>query len=356
MPLPRQWFTCTPLRFKGDHTFFARDSGLLCKGFQEIGVACKAIMPGPPMDDDQSEDLIRTEFRNLEDAAWWRSLGGEGVIFYGWGDGRYLSIVRAIKAAGLILITNMDTGGLFSMANGIGTYTGSLWRGITGRRGINVKSLIYFAARVAYSASLHVTRVDYPRAKHLQTADFIGSISPLAMQRIQKVCNVYGGERLASKVRLIPHANASYMTADPAVVRERLVVAVGRWDDEKIKGTDLLLATVEELVQRDPRLLIEIYGTFAVKMAGWHQRLAVGTRERVRLVGVVANSEHCSARKFPSAPHWLRAITRFPPRPYARVARWWDLTYRKFPACNGLPPAHTATWAPARRAVWPPRF
>lgn len=290
MSPPGKWFTCTPLRFKGDHTFFARDSGLLCKGFQEIGVACKAIMPGPPMDDDQTEDLIRTDYRNLEDAAWWRSLGGEGVIFYGWGDGRYLSIVRAIKAAGLILITNLDTGGLFSMVNGFRAYTGSLWRGITGRRGINLNGLTYFAFRVAYSASLRLIRVDYPRAKHLREADVIGSVSPLAMERIQKVCRVYGGECLASKVRLIPHANASYMIDDPMVERERLLIAVGRWDDEKIKGTDLLLATVEMLVARDSDLVIEIYGTFAPKMTAWHQRLPLDGRNRVRFVGSVPNA------------------------------------------------------------------
>jgi len=291
MSPPGKWFTCTPLRFKGDHTFFARDSGLLCKGFQEIGVACKVIMPGPPMDDDQTEDLIRTDYRNLEDAAWWRSLCGEGVIFYGWGDGRYLSIVRAIKAAGLILITNLDTGGLFSMVNGPCAYTGSLWRGTMGRRGINLKSLTYFVYRVAYSASLRIARVDYPRAQHLKVADIVGSVSPLAMERIQKVCRIYGGQRLASKVRLIPHANASYMADDPLVARQRMLIAVGRWDDEKVKGTDLLLATVEELVERDPQLLIEIYGTCAAKMGAWHQRLAPAARVRVRLVGVVANSE-----------------------------------------------------------------
>ena len=86
-PAKHKWFTCTPVRFVGDHTFFARDSGLLCKGFQEIGVECKAIMPGPPMEVDQTEDLIRTDYGNLEDPVWWASLGGEGVVFLRLGFG-----------------------------------------------------------------------------------------------------------------------------------------------------------------------------------------------------------------------------------------------------------------------------
>ena len=28
-----KWYTCTPVSFKGDHTFFSRDSGAFCKAF-----------------------------------------------------------------------------------------------------------------------------------------------------------------------------------------------------------------------------------------------------------------------------------------------------------------------------------
>jgi hypothetical protein len=79
--------------------FFARDSGLLCKGFQAVGVHSKAIMPGPSMDGDLVADLIRTDYCNLEDPAWWRSLDAEGVVFYGWGSGKYVKIARAIRQA-----------------------------------------------------------------------------------------------------------------------------------------------------------------------------------------------------------------------------------------------------------------
>ena len=33
-----KWYTCTPVPFKGDHTFFSRDSGAFCKAFQRIGL------------------------------------------------------------------------------------------------------------------------------------------------------------------------------------------------------------------------------------------------------------------------------------------------------------------------------
>jgi len=76
----RHWLTCTPVAFRGGPGFFARDSGLLCKGFQAIGIHCRAIMPGPEMPNDRREDLIRTPYRNLESAAWWKESGAQGVV------------------------------------------------------------------------------------------------------------------------------------------------------------------------------------------------------------------------------------------------------------------------------------
>ena len=63
-----KWYTCTPVSFKGDHTFFSRDSGAFCKAFQRIGVESRAIMPTPAQEGDEP-DLIRTEYANLEDPA-----------------------------------------------------------------------------------------------------------------------------------------------------------------------------------------------------------------------------------------------------------------------------------------------
>ncbi len=289
MPLPRKWFTCTPVRFKGDHTFFARDSGLLCKGFQEIGIECRAIMPGPPMEGDQVDDLIRTEYSNLEDADWWRSLRGEGVVFYGWGAGKYARIAHAIRRAGLVLVSNMDTAGIVSILNGISSYSGNLWRVTAGERGKSVASILHFATRLVFAATVGLIHTDWRRAQHLKQAHLIGTISPIALDHIRKVCRIYGGEALASRVQLIPHSNASYMIPDPTLPKERLLVAVGRWDDARVKGTDLLIATAQMVTECDPDLVVEIYGQATDGMEKWHLGLPPKLREQVRLRGIVPN-------------------------------------------------------------------
>jgi hypothetical protein len=243
------------------------------------------------MEGDQTEDLIRTDYRNLEDAAWWRSLGGEGVVFYGWGSGKYLKIVRAIKEAGLLLVSHLDTAGMLGFLNGWSVFAGTLWRVSLGESDGRLKGLLTFFSRLGYGMTVGVVRNDFTRARHLRQADFIGAITPVALERIRKVCRIYGGEALANRVRLIPHPNAPYMVHDPDVPKERLVVAVGRWDDAKVKGTDLLMAATRRLAEADPGVAVEIYGRSTPAMEAWHAALDEEPRRRIKLIGIVPNRE-----------------------------------------------------------------
>jgi glycosyltransferase involved in cell wall biosynthesis len=290
MPSYKKWFTCAPVRFKGGEVFFARDSGLLCMGFQEIGIPCKAILPDPAVKGEQKEHLIRTDYQNLEDPEWWKSLDGEGVVFYGWGSGKYVKIVRAIKQAGLILVSHMDTGGMMGILNGVPEYSSSLWRVCRSEHGSGIRSLFTFAARLGYAATFSLIIRDLTRARHLKQADIIGAISPIALERIRKVCQVYGGGELAERVHLIPHPNASYMIFDPSVPKERLMVAVGRWDDAQVKGTVLLMQTAERLLLADQELCIEIYGKATPQLENWHKELPPLVQHRMRLMGMVPNA------------------------------------------------------------------
>lgn len=78
-----RWYTCTPMAFKGDHTFFNRGSGLFCKAFQEIGIESKAVTPLPGQNRDWP-DLIRTDYKNLESSDWWKAQCVTGVVLYAW--------------------------------------------------------------------------------------------------------------------------------------------------------------------------------------------------------------------------------------------------------------------------------
>ena len=248
-------------------------------------------MPGPEMEGDQIDDLIRTQYANLEDPEWWKSLEAEGVVLYAWGDGKYWKIARAIQSSGAKLVTHMDTAGILGIFNGLDVFVHSLWHSSTSKYGRGIKALLHTTLRFAYAVSVGLIKNDYRRILHLNCADIIGVISPIAADRIHKVCQFYGGDDMTSKIRLIPHPNASYMSFNPDISKERMVCAIGRWDDEVTKGTALLCQTMELLTVKDRYVQIEIYGRVPQSMRKWHESLNETTQSRILLKGVVTNSE-----------------------------------------------------------------
>jgi len=286
-----RWFTCTPVRFPGDAGFFARDSGLLSKGFQAIGIPSKAIMPGPPMDGDCTDDLIRTKYHNLEDPAWWRSLKGEGVVLYAWGAARYFPVARAIRQAGYRLVTHIDSSGTSGILGGAFAYWAALWRIQTGL-GITPRSLAAFSAKFLSSFTWSLLKHDLGRSRHFHQADLIGAVSPVAAQRIRRVCQWYGGKALASRVRLLPHPVSPSMTyaGQPKAPQ---VVAVGRWlpEDARQKNPSLLRKVMVNLVATQPGLRCIVVGRM---QDCWKEEFMqeVGRgRDRIRLLGQILNRD-----------------------------------------------------------------
>ena len=121
-----RWFTCTPVAFGGGADFFARDSGLLCRGFQSLGIESRAVMPGERKPEDEA-DLIRTDYANLESADWWRAQHLDGVVLYAWGRPKFRKVAAAIHAAGIFLVLNQDNGGLVSPLAGFRDWLEEQW-------------------------------------------------------------------------------------------------------------------------------------------------------------------------------------------------------------------------------------
>jgi len=283
-----KWYTCAPVRFSGDEAFFARDSGLLCKGFQAAGVSCKAIMPGPPMEGDCALDLIRTPFKNLENPAWWKSLGGSGVVFYGWGLGRYVPIVKAIQSAGLHLVTNMDSDGFLSPVIGPIAFL----RGLCARFG-NSQAPLSSSARIAFKAatafSWGIVHNDSGWLKHFSFADAVAAVSPIGVDRIRRFCLFYGRKDLAQKIHLIPHPVSHKMTYEGSP-KENRAVAIGRWDDP-VKDPFLLKETILYCLQSDSEIRFVIYGKMPIHLQKEFEFIARQHSGRLTLGGVVPNAQ-----------------------------------------------------------------
>ncbi|RYD22084.1 MAG: glycosyltransferase family 1 protein [Verrucomicrobiaceae bacterium] len=271
----QRWFTCTPVAFGGGADFFARDSGLMCRGFQAIGCESMAVMPGPPQDGDEAS-LIRTDFANLQSAAWWRSLDLDGVVLYAWGSPKFRKVAAAIHDAGIFLVLNQDNGGFISPLAG--------FRGWLEEQRILSDSGSGFLKRVARGlAGLAVT--DPPRASHLAQGDVIACVSPAAAERYRTLCRFYGGSALANRVVMIPHPVESGFHPGSPTEKIRQVACVGRWQDELQKRPALMQDVIQPLVTGDADIRVEIAGTITPGLENWHACLPENQRERVILRG-----------------------------------------------------------------------
>lgn len=289
------WLTCTPRDFVGHEGFFSRDTGLLCRGFQSAGSNCRVVMTGIARSDDLP-DVVRAPIQDLEKPEWWRRQEAEGVVLYAWGRPRYLGVARAIRRAGIFLVLNQDSAGLVSPLAYPREWLSGQFLG--SGAGKDFSALATFAWRAVRGLSAGLLLTDPLRALHLRQGDIIGAVSPVAADRYRRLCRIYGGERLAEKVRLIPHPVSTdfhFGVGEPA--KDDLVISVGRWDDENQKRPGVLATAITTAMRERKDTRFEIFGPLGQTLPAWHAALAPDDRARVRLAG-------------PSAPRSLAAAMR----------------------------------------------
>lgn len=288
IPDRMRMLTCTPVAFGGGADFFARDSGLICKGFQSLGFPCKAVMPLPAHASDQQEDLIRTEASNLEDPQWWRSTGADMVILYAWGRPRFARVAAAIRRSGAFLVLNQDNGGLISPLAGTIPWLREQW--ILGGQGRNFPSLMRSIQLAGRGLTIGLAITDPLRAEHLSHGHLIACVSPAAAEAYRRICRIYGGQDLASRVGMVPHPVETRFTYQNEG-KLRQIVCVGRWRDELQKRPALLIAAMRELLGRDAEVTVVIAGETTDELRSWQQSLPTGAKQRVSLRGIVPRDE-----------------------------------------------------------------
>lgn len=284
--MPR-WFTCTPVPFGGNEVFFSRDSGLFSRAFRTIGIESKAVMPLPWKDGDLRDELIRTEYANLESPDWWRQFDLDGVLLYVWSIAKYRLIAEAIRKTGAKAVLYQDCGSV--------VFPWNEWR-------LGIR-MLHRRAKLAHSgnpmAALakfllltirgHASVLHYPaRRKLFDAADAITFPYPAARDAW---CAVPGliPNRIQKTAFIIPCPVSSHFTYD-GTMKEPMVVTVGRWDDEEQKRGLLLLKTMEEVWKRKA-VPFHVFGVVPSSFAAWRDTLSPDLATRITFHGKVPNAE-----------------------------------------------------------------
>jgi glycosyltransferase involved in cell wall biosynthesis len=283
------WFTGTPVPYEGGSAFFLRDSGLVCKGLQSIGLSCKSIMPLPAHPGDITEDLIRTDAENLARPEWWSSIGASKVVLYSWAHYKYRRIAEATRESGAKVLVNLDGGGIMSPKVTPVPY----FHAVIGRQihqhGPLIGTLTGVLRSIAYR--FYIPLVQEPgRIAHLRAATVIGCISPAGLTLWRLWARTYAPE-LAERMHVVPNPVVEYLKYDPAVAKQDMVIAIGRWNDEQQKRPVLLAAAIAETAKRRSTTEFHIYGNSGRLLPAWHANLPTAVRRRVHLHGKVAHTD-----------------------------------------------------------------
>jgi hypothetical protein len=244
-------------------------------------------MPGERKPEDEA-DLIRTDYRNLESAAWWRAQALDGVVLYAWGRPKFRKVAAAIHEAGIFLVLNQDNGGLVSPLAGFRDWLEEQW--ILAGQGRGPGAWLGFLILTLRGLSAGLVLTDPLRAAHLKQGDVIACVSPKAAEHYRKLCRIYGGADLAGRVRVVPHAVEPRFRFSGAPKR-RQVACVGRWQDVVQKRPWLLMDVIGSLLAADDDVSVVVAGTITPELDSWHHSLAENQRMRVQLRGRVGRDE-----------------------------------------------------------------
>lgn len=281
----KKWYTCTPVAFKGDDTFFYRDSGLLSRAFAEAGCESRAVMPLPVFEGDWPE-LIRTEYGNLEDSCWWASHKLDGVLLYSWGTPKYWKIARAIRESGAKLIIYLDTAkGFYPFYDWVANTSLSYQHG----RQKGLPGMAVFAARTLVQNGFSWLLSEPRRKRHLASADMITLPFPSILEKMSRR-NIYYGHFFAERLGLVCCPIASHFDYAGEIKKE-VILAIGRWDDHFQKRPGFLMETLELALARDGDAAAHIVGSGVDQMQSWLAKLPEGIARRVRLTPTIANTE-----------------------------------------------------------------
>jgi glycosyltransferase involved in cell wall biosynthesis len=256
-------FTCTPVCFPGDASFFGRDSGLFAAALLDLGIESRAIMPGPAMANDDPR-LIRTDYPNLESTDWWKTLQLDGLVLYSWAAPRYNKVAEAASRAGIRCLVSMDTNGLISPRATPANWYREIWGRMLHEQPTLAGKATDFAKAFAEIAFRWTSR---RRLRHYDAAYAIAVATPHAALWIPNEARRLGREDLASKFIYLPHPQLPIFSYDGRP-KQKVVLTAGRWlpEDWNSKNPRPIMQAFERFLSRRPDWKVMVIGRGATDL------------------------------------------------------------------------------------------
>jgi len=282
-----KWFTGTPCNFEGTQTFFDRDSGLTMRGLSALGVDTGSITLGPARADDFPE-MTRATQAELENPEWWLALHLDGLIFYTWGQPRYINMVRAAKKAGILVAQVTDAQGIMSpladWSAHIRAENAYFWQETRWKR------MLRWVCKILYSHTIRLFTRDLAIVRAIGSSDRFFCVTPNAEKRFRKLVSRLGHTKTAEHIHFVPLPVNFHFCYDGSIPKINDVVAVGRWDSYQ-KRTPLLMESITKFLDSRQDVRFRIFGTTTPELNDWHMKLPSEKRHCVILEGLIPNDQ-----------------------------------------------------------------
>ena len=278
-------YTFALMPFVADDAFFTRDSGLLCRTLQALGIDGKVVMPALPEDGKPDPpEIIRATSDQIVDTEWWGDLGIDAVVFITWGFKRHTPMIRAARRAGIQTCAIIETSGNPYPYGEIGQTIRTFWRKGRYMDGFP-KRLVGTAVRSLYFAAKGLAD-KYHRSVQIGVPHIAAFDTPSGMERCMKVARLFPWIGWQSREILLGYPIPDFFAPRPLEERRTNVVSIARWDSLRHKRPHVLMAMIDRVLPKHPEVTFEIFGRLIPEMEHWHAGLPHASRNRVLLRGI----------------------------------------------------------------------
>ena len=280
-------YTCAFSPFLADESFFSRDSGLLCRTLQTLGVTSKVIMPH--RDGEDPDDVLRVNMNKLRDVEWWKSLNIDGVIFIAWGIRSHTKVIQAARRAGIRTCALFDLNGDPYPYGDFLVKPRLLWQKSKFVDKFPMR-LVGTLIRLFVCGVRGATRV-YSRSVQINAAHFAAFQTPSTMDRCLRASRLFPWIKKKSTPLVMGYAIPEVSIISESSPRRQNVVAAARWDATRHKRPYMLMRVFSKVAETNNDVSFDIYGRTTSDLESWHSKLEVSIRQRIILHGVRPSAE-----------------------------------------------------------------
>jgi hypothetical protein len=229
------------------------DFGGYCAALARLGYSPVLVCHGN--DRPGSEfPVVEASIGEMEKPDFWRGLGLDAIIFFNWL--RAPGAVRAMKQAGLFVISRSDTDGHMSGR----VFPKAAWLAMEAsddRMIVRLRKAKFLAERYLILSPAE----DRALIDTIDHTDAVAIECDEAAKNVRRILAYYKRSDLGRKLNVIPHNVGDDVLAREISLsqRRRAIICGGRWDAAQ-KDAHLLTATFERLLHRQPDLEILIMG------------------------------------------------------------------------------------------------